>query len=55
MPTINQLVRHERVQPTYKSKCPALGKRWDSLNKKERYIASPAEEGCLHPCRYYDS
>ena len=34
MPTINQLVRQGRKQGVEKSKAPALGKRWDSLNKK---------------------
>ena len=34
MPTINQLVRHERRRLVKKSLSPALGKRWDSLNKK---------------------
>ena len=45
MPTINQLVRQERKQPVYKSKAPALGKRWDSLNKTERDIPSPQKKG----------
>ena len=36
MPTINQLVRQGRKAPTFKSKAPALLKRFDSLNKKER-------------------
>lgn len=35
MPTINQLVRQGRSRVTYKSKAPALGKRWNSLKKKE--------------------
>ena len=34
MPTINQLVRQSRSQSTYKSKAPALNKRWNSLKKK---------------------
>jgi len=34
MPTINQLVRQSRKKPTYKSKAPALNKRWNSLKKK---------------------
>ena len=41
MPTINQLVRKERQNPVYKSKAPSLGKRFDSLNKKEKAIPSP--------------
>ena len=32
MPTINQLVRHGRQKAVYKSKSPALTKRWNSLN-----------------------
>ncbi len=36
MPTINQLVRKGRVKTLFKSKSPALGKRWNSLLKKER-------------------
>ena len=34
MPTINQLVRESRKSATYKSKAPALNKRWNSLKKK---------------------
>ena len=45
MPTINQLVRNERRKPVYKSKSPALVKRWDSLNKKERDISAPQKKG----------
>ncbi|MCQ2795176.1 MAG: 30S ribosomal protein S12 [Bacilli bacterium] len=33
MPTINQLVRQSRTRSTYKSKAPALNKRWNSLKK----------------------
>ncbi|MCQ2795856.1 MAG: 30S ribosomal protein S12 [Bacilli bacterium] len=33
MPTINQLVRQSRKSSTYKSKAPALNKRWNSLKK----------------------
>jgi small subunit ribosomal protein S12 len=33
MPTIRQLVRQGRQSPVYKSKTPALGKRWNSLAK----------------------
>jgi small subunit ribosomal protein S12 len=36
MPTINQLVRKGRVKTLFKSKSPALGKRWNSLLNKER-------------------
>ncbi len=35
MPTINQLVRNGRSKTTFKSKVPALNKRWNSLRKKE--------------------
>ena len=35
MPTINQLVRNDRSKTTFKSKAPALNKRWNSLRKKE--------------------
>ena len=45
MPTINQLVRKERKSALYKSKAPALGKRYDSLNKKEKKIPSPQKKG----------
>ena len=34
MPTINQLVRNGRSKTTFKSKAPALNKRWNSLRKK---------------------
>lgn len=45
MATINQLVRHERRAIERKSKAPALGKRWDSLNKKMKSIPSPQKRG----------
>lgn len=45
MPTINQLVRQGRKQDVEKSKAPALGKRWDSLNKRERNQAAPQKRG----------
>ena len=35
MPTINQLVRQGRRTAATKSKAPALGKRWNSLQSKE--------------------
>lgn len=35
MPTINQLVRNGRSKVTFKSKAPALNKRFNSLSKKE--------------------
>lgn len=45
MPTINQLVRQGRVRSTFKSKAPALGKRWNSLNKKETSQNSAQKRG----------
>lgn len=45
MPTINQLVRQGRKQGVEKSKAPALGKRWDSLNKRERNQVAPQKRG----------
>lgn len=45
MPTINQLVRNGRTKTVDKSKAPALGKRWDSLNKKEKKQSSPQKRG----------
>lgn len=45
MPTINQLVRQGRKKGVEKSKAPALGKRWDSLNKRERNQAAPQKRG----------
>lgn len=35
MPTINQLIRQGRVKVTYKSKSPALGFRWNSLQRRQ--------------------
>lgn len=35
MPTINQLIRNGRSKVTFKSKAPALNKRFNSLAKKE--------------------
>lgn len=45
MPTINQLVRHERIRLRKKSLSPALGKKWDSLNKKMKNIPAPEKRG----------
>ena len=45
MPTVNQLVRNERVKLTKKSKTPALNKRWNSLNKKETGQNSAQKRG----------
>lgn len=54
MPTINQLVRNGRKNLVEKSKAPALGKRWDSLNKKEQQSSRPTKTWRLHPCWYHD-
>jgi small subunit ribosomal protein S12 len=47
MPTMNQLIRKGRVQPTYKSKSPALQFTWDSLHrvKTEYRKGSPFKRG----------
>ena len=45
MPTINQLVREGRKNAFEKSKAPALGKRWNSLKKKEMNQASSQKRG----------
>ncbi len=45
MPTINQLVREGRRTAVTKSKAPALGKRWNSLKKKEMNQASSQKRG----------
>ena len=45
MPTINQLVREGRKTATVKSKTPALGKRWNSLKKKEINQAASQKRG----------
>ncbi|HOC80943.1 MAG TPA: 30S ribosomal protein S12 [Bacilli bacterium] len=45
MPTINQLVRQGRVRSTFKSKAPALGKRWNSLQKRETSQNSAQKRG----------
>lgn len=45
MPTINQLVRQGRTRSVEKSKSPALGKRWNSLKKKETDQNSPQKRG----------
>ncbi|MFA5480959.1 MAG: 30S ribosomal protein S12 [Bacilli bacterium] len=45
MPTINQLVREGRVRSTFKSKAPALGKRWNSLKKKQTSQNSAQKRG----------
>ena len=45
MPTINQLVREGRRTAVVKSKAQALGKRWNSLKKKEMNQASSQKRG----------
>ncbi|MFA5421436.1 MAG: 30S ribosomal protein S12 [Bacilli bacterium] len=45
MPTINQLVRQGRVRSTFKSKAPALGKRWNSLKKRATSQNSAQKRG----------
>ena len=45
MPTINQLVRQGRVRSTFKSKAPALGKRWNSLQKRQTSQNSAQKRG----------
>jgi small subunit ribosomal protein S12 len=45
MPTIRQLVRKGRQDPIYKSKSPALGKRWNSLTKRTVIQASAQKRG----------
>lgn len=45
MPTINQLVREGRKSSVVKSKAPALGKRWNSLRKKETNQAAAQKRG----------
>ena len=45
MPTVNQLVRNERVKLTKKSKTPALNKRWNSLSKREKSQDSAQKRG----------
>jgi len=45
MPTISQLVRKGRQNSVYKSKSPALGKRWNSLAKRSLDQASAQKRG----------
>lgn len=45
MPTINQLVRQGRKSSTFKSKAPALLKRYNSLSKKETNQNSAQKRG----------
>ena len=45
MPTINQIVRNSSNKTEFKSKAPALGKRWNSLRKKETNQAAAQKRG----------
>lgn len=45
MPTINQLVRQGRVKVTYKSKSPALGFRWNSLQRRQNEQTAAQKRG----------
>ncbi|ACF07203.1 30S ribosomal protein S12 [Metamycoplasma arthritidis] len=45
MPTISQLINHGRSAKTSKSKAPALGMMFNSLQKKENKIPSPFKRG----------
>ena len=45
MPTINQLVKNGRTVAVKKSKCPALGKRWNSLRSRETDQPSAQKRG----------
>lgn len=45
MPTINQLVRDGRTKSEFKSKSPALGKRWNSLQKRSSSQNSAQKRG----------
>ena len=45
MPTINQLVRKGRQENEWKSKSPALNKRFNSLLKKETNQNGPQKRG----------
>lgn len=45
MPTINQLVKGGRKKITHKSKSPALGVNYNTLNKKTTTVHSPQKRG----------
>ncbi|WP_027122640.1 30S ribosomal protein S12 [Metamycoplasma spumans] len=45
MPTVAQLVKQGRKDKTSKSKAPALGKMYNSLQKKEIAIPAPFKRG----------
>lgn len=45
MPTINQLVRKKRKQPTKKSKAVALSRGFNTLKNKPTHYSSPFKRG----------
>lgn len=45
MPTISQLIRHNRKSKVKKSKSPALMNTYNSLEKKTKYNPSPIKRG----------
>ncbi|MBN0970855.1 30S ribosomal protein S12 [Mycoplasma phocoeninasale] len=45
MPTIAQLVKQGRKDKSRKTKAPALGKMYNSLQKKEKLIPAPFKRG----------
>ncbi|QKX31266.1 30S ribosomal protein S12 [Metamycoplasma hominis] len=45
MPTVAQLVKQGRKDKTTKSKAPALGKMYNSLQKKETSMPAPFKRG----------
>ena len=45
MPTINQLVKKGRKRSETKSKSPALGFNYDSLQKEQTVVNSPQKRG----------
>ncbi|MDY3119144.1 MAG: 30S ribosomal protein S12 [Peptoniphilus sp.] len=45
MPTINQLVKKGRKRSEIKSKSPALGFNYDSLQKEQTVVNSPQKRG----------
>lgn len=45
MPTISQLVKNRRTDKKYKSKSPALGYGFNSLQKQESEYSSPQKRG----------
>ena len=45
MPTINQLIKQGRHARTYKSKSPALGVNFNTLNKRTTTVNSPQRRG----------